>query len=55
MRKGFGEGCALLGAEWCEDGVVHYVVCGGEIVVALSVANEVDCWWHGGGLVSRWC
>lgn len=44
-----GEKAALFFAEFGQVRVGELVVCGGEVVVALGVAGEVDVGWHFGG------
>jgi len=49
-----GEGRALLLPERREVGVVQGVVCFIEVVVALGVADAVDCCFSHVGFVGRW-
>ena len=41
-----GEEAALAFTKRGQGWVRHVVVCGAEVVVALGVADEVDCWGH---------
>ena len=50
MRELLLEIVALFFAEGGEEGVVDAVVGDGEVVVALGVADAVDCWGHPVGM-----